>query len=220
MPLSDVVKRFPRICKIEGEIKFPGGSITLVRSENVEQNLRDCNDVQRRTKLSTFSEADYPEMSGVSSVDLEFTRNELASIKIGYEESGSSDFATGFNPKIRELLGLSQWTNWKTEKTNSMNAERDVRRETETNKLLCNKVTFETELYSLELLRIPNDANVNRAIAEARLGKKSHNATLTISETDKAAVSTTDQERLSGQAEAEQRSKELEDRKKAETFKP
>jgi len=186
MSYDAIKQRFPNICDYANDdslkIRPYKGS-----AENNPSAVRKCEHVNIEN---------YPELEGISEISLGVKNKHVIGIGIGYDKTTDKNFRYTLQNKIEDLLGLSNFTNWK-HVSNVLEPNRKAV-ELEAKMLTCNKVFI--------------SAGTNKDVSTSLYAPF-----LVIGKTEDTAITKAQAEKEKMDAENQ---KKAEDQKKRETFKP
>ncbi len=155
MTLQQLEERFPGYCMVTDDtLKDEDLKISLRVSD---YSLNSSNKKNRNCSEFNYhfiNKNQYPDLNGVSGVELNFNKNYLFKFEVSYEHTLDDQFRSEYHDKTRTALGLDQWTNWKLSESKRDQYDKKSKTlfnvTTTSKKLACNKssVTTKIEEYS------------------------------------------------------------------------
>ena len=213
MSLDQILKKYPpTFCKSNNPKPETSMSVSIYLLKDSETST-SCFKYDSYNSIPIYK-SQHSELNGISKIELEIKANSVSKISVEYETTSDQELSKVFHDKVKETLGLAEWTNWKTTNESPFSSQSNVIEKIEINTLLCNKVSISTRMTSTLIFR--NGQFTDNITTYA--------PKLIIEKTNEVAMSTAQKQQIANQIanqkEEAKRIQENEDRKKTETFKP
>lgn len=219
MTLGQILQKYPTLCKFEKPVDKATLFIKtsyqtlppVVVTDNDDSSYSSDKFQSCISQTRILDPKEYPELNGVYKIKLTIKDNRLTDLIVKYGKMEDMTFFNNFHQKVKETLGLNEYTNWEnSQKLDSKFDKITLRTDSKLQTLQCNKlkVSIVTETSSIWGEPIGSTYTTYLQLSE--------NSDVALSENQKQELD--NQKKIQEQAE---RDKKLEEeRKKRDSFTP
>lgn len=220
MTLEQILQKYPTLCKFDATIRdanfiirTSGLSLPIQDDEysptTIDYGIHPCS-----TQTRMLSPNEYPDLNGIYKIELTIKENRLTNLKVKYGETKDMQFFNNFAQKVKETLGLTEWSNWQVSENPrwKLIGNQSYRIESKFNNLQCNKLIVSI---------VTEESTIPSAMP---LVGYTYTTYLQVSENSEVAMTENQRQAFEkqqqNQAQAERQKQLEEERKKGENFKP
>lgn len=218
MTLEQILQKYPTLCKSDETVS---NSVLIIKTSyqdlppvvvtDSEDKSYTSDTIQRcLSQTRILDPKEHPELNGIYKIKLTIKENRLTDLIVKYGKTEDMTFFNSFHQKVKETLGITEWSNWETsEKTNSKFDKFSLRTESKLHTLQCNKLQVSIVTETSSIVGFPSYTYTTYL-------QLSENTDVAKTENQKRDF----EKQKQNQEQAERDKKLEEERKKREDFKP